>query len=160
MVKEIERKFLLEEIPHDLETFKRYLITQNYLVVGLEEIRIREKENITNNEIEYTLCIKRGEGLEREEITHVISSETYQKLASISSTKPIIKKRLTSENEGLLFEIDVYENQSLIVVEVEFESVEEANHFIPPNWFGEEVTLDQRYKNQSLWMHLNAEGLK
>ena len=35
----------------------------------------------------------------------------------------------------------------LVLAEVEFESEEEANAFVPPQWFGEDVTFDGRYHN-------------
>ena len=36
------------------------------------------------------------------------------------------------------------------MVEVEFESIEQANTFTPPDWFGKEVTNDHRYHNSYL----------
>jgi adenylate cyclase len=38
----------------------------------------------------------------------------------------------------------------LISAEVEFSNEAESNEFIPPQWLGQEVTDDKRYKNQSL----------
>ncbi|MBP9483819.1 MAG: adenylate cyclase, partial [Negativicutes bacterium] len=49
--------------------------------------------------------------------------------------------------------VDIYhgnELTGLAVVEVEFDSLEAAASFVPPNWFGHEVTADQRYKNANL----------
>ena len=37
-----------------------------------------------------------------------------------------------------------------MVVEVEFNSLEDANNFEVPNWFGKEITEDLRYKNDNL----------
>ena len=34
--------------------------------------------------------------------------------------------------------------------EVEFTSVEEAENFAAPDWFGEDVTFDARYQNSNL----------
>jgi CYTH domain-containing protein len=38
----------------------------------------------------------------------------------------------------------------LMVAEVEFPSEEAARAFVPPAWFGREVTNDSRYKNRRL----------
>ena len=38
----------------------------------------------------------------------------------------------------------------MLLVEVEFESVEQANSFVPPEWFGDDVTNDKRYHNSYL----------
>ena len=50
---------------------------------------------------------------------------------------------------NLTAELDIFKGDldSLKLVEVEFGSVEEANNFIPPEWFGEDVTTDGRYHN-------------
>ena len=51
--------------------------------------------------------------------------------------------------EDLVAEVDVFEPPfaPLIMAEVEFESEEQANTFVAPNWFGEDVTFDGRYHN-------------
>lgn len=53
---------------------------------------------------------------------------------------------------GLTAELDVFEGTlaPLILVEVEFSSEEEANSFVPPSWFGEDVTFSGKYHNSSL----------
>ena len=38
----------------------------------------------------------------------------------------------------------------LVLAEVEFPTVEEANAFVPPDWFGADVTMDGRYHNSYL----------
>lgn len=38
----------------------------------------------------------------------------------------------------------------LVLAEIEFPSREKSEKFEPPNWLGEEVTEDSRYKNQAL----------
>ena len=40
--------------------------------------------------------------------------------------------------------------EGLVVAEVEFDSETAAEAFAPPEWFGEDVTEDVRYKNQRL----------
>ena len=40
--------------------------------------------------------------------------------------------------------------EGLLIVEVEFNSKELANSFVPPIWFGKEVTMDLKYKNETL----------
>jgi CYTH domain-containing protein len=48
--------------------------------------------------------------------------------------------------------MDVYSGalQSLVTVEVEFESEETSRAFSPPAWFGRELTGDVRYSNQQM----------
>ena len=36
------------------------------------------------------------------------------------------------------------------MAEVEFSSIEMANAFIPPEWFGEDVTMNPKYHNSNM----------
>ena len=49
-------------------------------------------------------------------------------------------------------ELDIYEGifKGLIVAEVEFESLDEANLFTPPAWFGEDISNNIEYRNKIL----------
>ena len=37
-----------------------------------------------------------------------------------------------------------------MLVEVEFETEEQANAFVPPEWFGKDVTFSGEYQNSQL----------
>ncbi len=52
-------------------------------------------------------------------------------------------------------ELDVFAGDldGLVMAEVEFTSTEEMTAFVPPVWFGREVTDDGRYTNASLALH-------
>lgn len=153
MSTEIERKYKIEELPEGLSIVGVQNITQNYLAIGDEEIRIRKKT--TNyTEVEHTLCIKRGGGLIREEITHELDGQTYRQVANSSEAVPIIKNRLLIQHGKSIIEVDKYEHGPLVIAEVEFESEDAANAFEVPSWFGEEVTMDPSYKNQAIWKQL------
>ena len=56
---------------------------------------------------------------------------------------------------GLMAELDIFcgNLSGLILVEVEFSSVAEANAFIPPHWFGDDVTNDEHYHNSYISQH-------
>jgi hypothetical protein len=47
-------------------------------------------------------------------------------------------------------EVDLYVDYDFITVEVEFDTVGEADLFDAPGWFGKEVTNDAKYKNINL----------
>jgi CYTH domain-containing protein len=51
-----------------------------------------------------------------------------------------------------MIELDVFEGTlaPLKFAEVEFDSVEEADSFTAPDWFGEDVTFEAKYKNNNL----------
>ena len=48
--------------------------------------------------------------------------------------------------------MDLFEgaHKGLMLVEVEFPSMESAMSFVPPDWFGEDVTMSGEYQNSRL----------
>lgn len=57
--------------------------------------------------------------------------------------------------ENLTAEVDIYEGklQGLMTTEVEFSSVEAAEKFVAPTWFGRDVSEEKAYKNTSLSLY-------
>ena len=146
---EIEKKYLTSSIPFSLDCFKSKEITQCYISTD-PTIRIRQSDN------QYILTIK-GNGLIcREEFELSLTNEQYNKLLFKAET-PILQKTryLVPLENDLTAEVDIYHGnlQGLITVEVEFKSLENADVFIPPFWFGIDVTSDFRYTNSNLCIH-------
>lgn len=140
---EIEKKYLLKELP-DLDAYSCHKIEQAYLCTN-PVVRVRrEDEN-------YYMTYK-GQGmLVREEYNLPLNADAYAHLKEKADGNVISKTRylVPLEKDSLVAEVDVFEAPfaPLIMVEVEFESEEQANAFKAPEWFGEEVTLDGRYHN-------------
>ena len=147
---EVERKFLLDTLPDDIEQQPNNLIRQGYVVTDASnEVRVRAKgEN-------YYLTIKQGSGLSRNEVEMAISEDQFNTLWELTVDKRVEKIRYDYQGPASLIEIDIYNNglSPLKVAEVEFSSVEESRHFIPPSFFGREVTEDKLYKNAALAVH-------
>lgn len=148
MNNEIERKFLVNEIPEDLYKYPSSHLSQGYLDAADDgtEVRIRRSED------RFFKTVKSGHGLERKEIETVIGSEVYDGLWPETAGMRIEKRRYEVPYEGHIIELDIYlgDLAGLIVAEVEFDSVEASERFIPPSWFGKEVTNDPGYKNRNL----------
>jgi len=53
---------------------------------------------------------------------------------------------------GHTAELDVYEGRlsGLVTVEVEFKTLEEAESFVIPDWFGKDISNIESYKNSRL----------
>jgi adenylate cyclase len=99
------------------------------------------------------LTVKSGGGRVRVEEEIVIDAERFERLWPLTEGLRIEKRRYEIDaGEGLVIELDVYAGalDGLLVAEVEFDSEEEAEAFAPPDWFGDDVTEDVRYKNQRL----------
>jgi len=142
---EIERKFKIKYLP-DLSNCKKSEMIQGYLSYN-PEIRIRQKGN------KYFITKKSDGTLEREELETEINAEVFNILSNLIQDNIINKTRYEMIlNPNLIAEIDIYHGiyEGLIVVEVEFKSLEESLIFQAPDWFGEEITDDLSYKNKNL----------
>jgi len=163
MALEVERKFLLSAYPEDriadgtLVVQKICHIDQTYLAISDgEELRARRLIDAASGEAEYVLTYKSGFGLVRQEVEQPISGKLYEELMAKVRLNPLIKERTVARTtDGLIVEIDRYSQFSLIVVEVEFASEDEATSFTPPDWFGEDISSSKLYSNKQLWKKLN-----
>ena len=72
----------------------------------------------------------------------------------LSSSSPKLGEGDRSEGvvEEYVAELDIFHgrHEGLRLVEVEFPSVEAADAFVPPAWFGQDVSEDPRYRNSYL----------
>jgi adenylate cyclase len=147
---EIERKFLIASLPPNLEQqFPCSRIEQAYVAVDPAgtEVRIRRRGDRT------TLTIKGGRGRSRAEEELEIDPERFARLWELSAGRWVEKTRFElPAGAGLTIELDVYAGRldGLATAEVEFASADAADRFVPPPWFGREVTDDDAYKNRRL----------
>jgi adenylate cyclase len=146
--REIERKFLVRELPRDLTSYPHNEISQGYLVSlddGLQ-VRLRKADE------HHTLTFKRGTGNVREEREVELSADQFDALWPATEGKRLVKTRYEIPFRARTIEIDVYHDrhEGLIVAEVEFDEEETAKNFQPPLWLGDDVTGDPRYSNQLL----------
>jgi len=142
---EIEKKYLIDTLPDLTATKEIKSIEQGYVSVS-PVIRIRK-----SNDQYYLTC--KGKGLmAREEFEMLISPEDYNHLKTKLDTPPIIKKRYLLPLGPYTIELDIFQGhlQGLVIAEVEFPSLDAAEIFVPPTWFGKEVTMDHRFQNNQL----------
>lgn len=157
---EIERKFLIKELPDHLSSYECLTLEQAYLCTD-PVIRIRRQNQ------DYYMTYK-GKGLmAREEYNLPLNEQAYRHLLPKADGIVISKKRylIPIENpsfrEGftipvnplnLKIELDVFAPPlaPLVIAEVEFPDEETANAFLPPALLAEDVTNDPRYHNSNL----------
>lgn len=143
---EIERKYLIFKVPENLDIQSRHILEQGYLNTD-PVIRIR-RDNDT-----YELTYKSSGLMVREEYNLPLTKEAYEHLKSKIDGRLIKKTRLViPEGHGLFIELDIFQEDlaPLITAEVEFPTEEAANAYVPPSWFGKEVTFVPEYKNSEL----------
>lgn len=142
---EIERKFLIRQ-PPALDGVPCSHLRQGYIATGSTEVRLRDADG------SYTLTCKRGNGLVRREEEIEIDAAQFKSLWTLTEGQRIDKTRYRIPQGELLIELDIYHDAlaPLIVAEVEFHSEADSAAFPRPDYFGDEVTEDKRYKNKTL----------
>ena len=143
---EIERKFLVKTLPENLENYEQKRISQGYLCTE-PVVRIRR-----SNE-EYFLTYKGRGKMVREEHEFPLTAEAFAHMLPKIDGILIDKIRyLIPLDEKHTAELDIFQGvlAPLRLVEVEFESVEDADSFVAPDWFGEDVTNSTEYHNSNL----------
>lgn len=140
---EIERKYLIEKLPENINEYKYLTIEQGYLNTS-PVVRVRRQDD------EYYLTYKGKGMMVREEYNLPLNKQAYEHLITKADGNVISKKRYLIPLDGKhTIELDVFMGrfEGLLLAEVEFESVEDANSFTPPEWFGPDVTNNPVYHN-------------
>lgn len=143
---EIERKFTINKLPNNLDQYPCFTLEQAYLNTD-PVVRVRREND------DFYLTYKGKGFLAREEYNLPLNEKAYYHLREKADGLIISKKRYRIPyNEKLTIELDVFEAPlaPLVLAEVEFESIEEANAFTPPAWFEKDVTEDRSFSNSEL----------
>lgn len=143
---EIERKYLIKELPANLSSYSSHEIEQAYLCTD-PVVRIRRQDE------NYILTYKSRGMMSHEEYNLPLNKEAYEHLKSKADGNVITKRRyLIPLSEGLTIELDLFSGvfEGMILAEVEFPTEEAANSFTPPDWFTEDVTFRKEYHNSYL----------
>lgn len=143
---EIERKYTINYLPNNIKCILK--ITQKHIYRdSICSIRVRRSIDLYSKEEKYTHTIKtKGENLEKFstiELENDITREQFENLVPFKGSQTIEKYRLIVPLEnGLKAEIDIFERKlrGLIVAEVEFENIEQAENFKMPSWFEKEIS--------------------
>jgi CYTH domain-containing protein len=145
---EIERKFLIDELPRALQRFPHKEIAQGYLAVGRDRAHVR----LRRAGRACSLTFKRGPARAREEREIHLTPAQFAILWPATAGARLTKTRYYVPWKKLTIEIDIYRgsNQGLMVAEVEFPDVQTYHSFRPPDWLGDEVTGASRYSNVRL----------
>lgn len=144
---EIERKYLIdkENLINDIEGYPHHIIEQGYMCTE-PVVRIRKSDE------EYYMTYKSKGLMAREEYNLPLTKEAYYHLLPKCDGNIISKTRYLIPLDKYTIELDVFSGkfEGLILAEVEFNSLEEAENFTPPKWFGEDVTFSTKYHNSTM----------
>lgn len=163
---EIERKYLIKELPADISAYQKKEIEQGYLNRS-PVLRIRK----SNDEYIFTYKLKQNSDNEagpiiNNEIEAPLTKEAYEHLKEKADGNLITKTRYIipykSGDRSYKIELDVFHGklEGLIFAEVEFADVYDSESFIKPAWFGDDVSSDRRYRNGFLTEQENLDVFK
>jgi len=141
---EIERKFLISELPADLPQYRFRRIEQAYLCSD-PVVRVRREDD------HYYMTYKGKGKMVREEHNLKLNREAYEHLKAKADGYLISKTRYLIPDGKFTIELDLFDPPfPLTMAEVEFTSEEEASVYTPPAWFGREVTMESGFHNNTM----------
>lgn len=142
---EIERKFLINKLPDNLETYPHFELEQGYLETS-PVVRIRRKND------EYILTYKSQGLLKRQEVELPLTKSSFERLIKKCDGLIISKTRYTIPDNNYTIELDIFHGilDGFVMAEVEFASEEEASSYTAPSWFAKEVTTNPIFHNSRI----------
>ena len=134
-MKEIERKFLIKDIP-SLDNinpirYERYFLSNS----NDAEVRIQKKSD--NYELESKIKIS---NIEYKKEKQLITEAKFLELKNMCKKSIIRDSYLINEKPNITIKKYYGDYEDLLRVEIEFESIEESNNFKIPSWIGREIT--------------------
>lgn len=161
---EIERKFTVTALPAELHSYEKKELEQGYLCTNPV---VRVRKSVKKDGVNYILCYKSKLGLERKadataqvcrEEEMPLTKEAYENLLSKVDGRVITKTRYLIPYGEYTIELDVFAGEltGLAFAEVEFPDEQAAAEFAMPEWFAEDVTFDNHFKNA--WLALTEEA--
>lgn len=137
MALEIERRFLLRAIPAMADSAHWHTLRQGYLAIdAVNEVRLRAEAGSG-----YTMTIKNGSGVAREEVDIPLDVAQFERLWPLSAGRQLEKRRMILPWSNATLFIDEYlKPMHFLLAEVEFTSEEDAAAFQIPDFFGPDVT--------------------
>lgn len=142
---EIERKFLVNTLPDNLNSYPHYELEQGYLSVA-PVVRVRRKDT------QYILTYKSGGMLKRMEVELPLDSSSYNHLIAKADGIVISKTRYAIPHGKYIIELDIFHGKldGFVMAEVEFDSIEDADSYEKPDWFSVDVTANPAFHNSRM----------
>jgi len=165
---EIERKYLLDEMPALPEGAEPWQIEQGYLSPWSSP-RAADGKGLSSADVEFgygrlrrsvmpdgsvvcTHTVKTGSGLQRAERERVISQRDFERHWPRTQGRRLRKTRWRVPHGGVMWEIDDIEQGFMTLAEVELETPDQA--VTAPAWLAQhivrEVTDDPMYTNSAI----------
>lgn len=148
---EHERRFApvaVTAFPFSLSDLPCALIWQGYLN---DTVGTRIRSEYRDKKVSFTRTVKTGEGVSRIEDERTITEGEFDAMQKNVECY-LSKERYFADWNGVEVQVNVFTGtlQSYLQIEVEFPTAEAATVFVPPDWFGPEVTHNSLHGNYRL----------
>jgi CYTH domain-containing protein len=148
---EIERKYLLRELPKFPRPSEVLEIDQGYLPGEKFVERLRRQQS-RDETVRYFRSVKLGSGVVRMELEEETDRRTFDHLWQLTEGRRVRKRRYVVPQDDNLWEIDEFLDRPLVLAELELEHPDEKVNI--PDWLKQvlvrEVTDEREYTNRSL----------
>jgi len=141
-MEELERTYLIKNLPEGLDTCRKKDVIDVYIPHSIAHPTLRIRKNGSTFEI--TKKVPQGDDKSiQKEYTIMLTELEFSELVKIEGKK-VHKIRYYYDWNGVTAEIDVFQGalKGLILVDVEFKTVEEKDAFEMPDFCLVEVTQD------------------
>lgn len=148
---EIERKYLIKDEKWRESVREAQHITQGYIKSEDATVRIRCYKD------DYTAVITvkgKRDGISRLEFEYTIPFDDAKEMQEkLCQARLVEKTRHLIKYEGMLWELDEFhgDNEGLFIAEIEL--MDEEQTYQLPDWVGEDVSYDNRYRNSRLCVY-------
>ena len=143
-MEELERTFLAKELPEGLLTAPSKELLDIYVPSTSEHPNLRIRKLGEKYEITKKYPVVEGDSSRQLEMTVPLTAEEFAELGTIKG-KQVLKTRYYYKRDGVDYEIDVFRGdlEGLVLVDVEFLSVEAKDVFLAPEFCLVDVTQEK-----------------
>lgn len=141
---ELERTFLAAKIPLKLSKCKYKEIIDIYIPQNSKHPKLRLRKNGNKYELTKKEPVNNDDASHMNEQTIILNEEEFNALLHVDGKK-VRKLRYYYEHDGLIAEFDVFQDslKGLVVVDFEFDSIEQKNDFKMPEFCLVDITQEE-----------------
>lgn len=148
--REVERKYLLSGLPEHLPPGALKEMVQGY--VPGTKIHERLRKTTSDEGVRYRRTVKLGAGVSRQEFEEEADATLFETMWPLTEGRRVHKRRHVIGDGALVWELDVFLDRELFLVEVELSDEHQQVRF--PDWLApyvvREVTGESAYVNLNL----------
>ena len=143
-MEELELTYLAKKLPNGLKNDRSKDMLDIYIHSSDKHPNLRIRKIGERLEITKKQPIKEGDASHQLETTIPLTKEEYAELNALKG-KRVEKTRYYYEEGGVQYEIDVFHGslEGLVLVDVEFDSLEKQKVFVAPSWCLADVTQEK-----------------